>query len=116
MRKVAYGLKVRERFRGFGPLTPRRRGLIVGALEGFIGRTRVGGDDGSRVDEKFVVDVFKGRGGFKSVRHHTGEDENIFADFDLVVQGIKEGFEVLWILVRINGYDDFEEHHLARTE
>ena len=62
------------------------------------------------------MDVFKGRGGFKGVGHHARKDDNVLADLDLIVQGIEEGFEVLGVLVRINGYDDLEEHHLACTK
>ena len=60
--------------------------------------------------------VLKRRCSFEGIGHHARQDNNVFTDFDLVVQGVQEGFEILWVLLWVNGGDDLEEHHLSRTK
>ena len=60
--------------------------------------------------------VLKGRGGLEGVGHHAGQHHDVLTDLHLVVERVKEGFEVLWILVGVNSSDDLEEHHLTRPQ
>ena len=57
--------------------------------------------------------VFERRSGFERVRYHAGQHHNVLADFHLVVECVKEGFEVLGVLVGVDGRDDLQEHHLS---
>ena len=115
-RQGSHSLEAGEGLGGFGALAPCGCWLIVGALKRLVRRAGVGGDQCGGIDEKFIVDVLKGRGCFKGISHHTWKNNDVLTDLDFVIQGIQEGFEVLGVLVGVNGHDDLEEHHLTCAE
>ena len=73
---------------------------------------RVGCGQCGGIDEKLGMNVLKRTGSFKRIGHHTGQNDNIGSDVHVVVENIKERFEVLGVVVLVGDGHDFQEHHL----